>query len=155
MDRTTHLNHLDAEAARAFKVAQASVEAAYAAAESVRDDPEKFMATWDASKEAYIIAYKAWTKAAWAAAAAAADDRTLRAAEDKVVAAVALCARLGLTGPGAFAVRGADGCCTVWASFVAGEGLDAAKAVYRSPGVVPETAWRHITELAWVEAWTG
>jgi len=77
------------------------------------------------------------------------------ATTDRDDAAATLCQMLGITGPGAYAMREPDGRCMVWASEVDAQDDDGAKAVYRSRGPITDAAWLAITRLAWVDEYEG
>ena len=64
----------------------------------------------------------------------------------------AIYAVLGLTAPGGYALREADGRLMVWACRRDAEDDDGARATYRSRGPISDREWAVITgDLAWIE----
>ena len=63
----------------------------------------------------------------------------------------AICALLGITGPGAVAIREPDARLTVWATAKDSLSDDGARATYRSAGSVTDAEWSEVAMLAWIE----
>ena len=65
----------------------------------------------------------------------------------------AICAALGLAGPGGYALREPDGRLMVWQTERDAEGDDGARACYRSHRPITEAEWETVCSLAWIEDW--
>jgi len=61
-------------------------------------------------------------------------------------------ATLGLTGPGAYALREADGRLMVWATEADSQDDDGARAVYRSRAPITDAEWAAVSALAYIES---
>lgn len=61
---------------------------------------------------------------------------------------------LGLTGPGAVALREPDGRLMVWASERASESDDGRRATYRSRTPITDAEWQTVAALAYIESAT-
>lgn len=68
---------------------------------------------------------------------------------------VAVCAFLGLTEPGGYALREPDGRLMIWASEDDSLDDDGARATYRSRGPITDTEWQAVCCLAWIESSVG
>lgn len=58
---------------------------------------------------------------------------------------------IGLTGPGAYAIREPDGRLMVWASESDSQDDDGARATYRSRLPIADAEWDVVCSLAWVD----
>ena len=63
-----------------------------------------------------------------------------------------LCSMIGITEPGAVAIREPDGRLMVWASERDSENDDGQRACYRSRGPISDALWVEVARLAWVES---
>jgi hypothetical protein len=75
----------------------------------------------------------------------------LVSAADRPAAELAIYADLGLTGPGAYAMREPDGRVMVWASAALAEDHDGARVTYRSRRPITDAEWLTVTRLAWID----
>ena len=73
----------------------------------------------------------------------------------RVAAEMTICADLGLTGPGGYAMREPDGRCMVWASEADAEDDDGMRATYRSRGPITTEEWLTVTRLEWIDDYEG
>lgn len=64
-------------------------------------------------------------------------------------------ALLGISAPGAYALREPDGRLMVWASEADSTDDDGARATYRSGDAITDAEWVVITRLAWIDEYEG
>ena len=76
-------------------------------------------------------------------------------AADRPAAEMAVCAELGLTGPGGYAMREPDGRCMVWDREADAEDDDGMRATYRSKGPITYAEWLAVTSLEWIDDYEG
>jgi len=62
---------------------------------------------------------------------------------------------LGISAPGAYAMREPDGRLMVWASESDSIDDDGARATYRSSGPIADAEWTEVTRLAWIDEYEG